>query len=43
MIKRVCVFGSYKNLNPEAKKEIVRIGQMLAQNGATVMSGVSAE
>jgi uncharacterized protein (TIGR00730 family) len=39
MIKKVCVFGSYKDLKPEAKEETVRIGQMLAQKGVTVMSG----
>jgi uncharacterized protein (TIGR00730 family) len=39
MIKKVCVFGSYKDLKTEAKEETVRLGQMLAQNGITVMSG----
>lgn len=39
MIKKVCIFGSYKDLKPETKEEIVHLGQMLAGNGITVISG----
>ena len=39
MIKKVCVFGSYKDLKPEAKEQTIRLGQMLAKNGVTVISG----
>lgn len=39
MIKKVCIFGSYKDLSQETKEEIVRLGKMLAQKGITVMSG----
>jgi hypothetical protein len=31
MIKKVCIFGSYKDLSQETKEEIVRLGKMLAQ------------
>jgi hypothetical protein len=39
MIKKVCIFGSCKDLSQETKHETVRLGEMLAQNGITVMSG----
>jgi uncharacterized protein (TIGR00730 family) len=39
MIKKVCIFGSYKDLSKEKKEEIVRLGKHLAQMGITVMSG----
>jgi uncharacterized protein (TIGR00730 family) len=39
MIKKVCFFGSYKDLSKETKEEIVRLGRMLAQRGITVISG----
>ena len=39
MIRKVCIFGSYKDLSQETKEEIVRLGKMLAQLGVTVMSG----
>jgi uncharacterized protein (TIGR00730 family) len=39
MIKKVCIFGSYKELNKENKEEIVCLGKQLAQMGITVMSG----
>jgi Predicted Rossmann fold nucleotide-binding protein len=39
MTKKVCIFGSYKDLKPQTKEDTVRLGQMLAQNGITVMSG----
>jgi uncharacterized protein (TIGR00725 family) len=39
MIKKVCIFGSYKDLTKETKEETVRLGKMLAEMGITVMSG----
>jgi uncharacterized protein (TIGR00730 family) len=39
MIKKVCIFGSYKDLSKETKEETVRLGKMLAEMGVTVMSG----
>ena len=39
MISKVCVFGSYKDLKPQTKDETVRLGQMLAEKGVTVVSG----
>jgi uncharacterized protein (TIGR00730 family) len=39
MTKKVCVFGSYKDVTPQTKQEIVRLGKMLAERGITVMSG----
>jgi uncharacterized protein (TIGR00730 family) len=39
MIKKVCVFGSYKDLKPEAKEETVQLGKKLAEKGITVLSG----
>ncbi len=39
MIRKVCVFGSYKDVTPQTKQEIVRLGKMLAERGITVMSG----
>ena len=39
MVKKVCIFGSYKDLNQETKEDIVHLGKMLAHNGITVMSG----
>ena len=39
MTKKVCIFGSYKDLSQETKDEIVRLGKTLAQKGITVMSG----
>jgi uncharacterized protein (TIGR00730 family) len=39
IIKKVCIFGSYKDLNKETKEETVRLGKMLAEMGITVMSG----
>jgi len=37
--KRVCVFGSYKNLNKKKKEEIVKLGRLLAEKGFDVVSG----
>jgi uncharacterized protein (TIGR00730 family) len=39
MIKKVCIFGSCKDLSQETKEEIFRLGKILAQMGVTVMSG----
>ena len=39
MIKSVCIFGSYKDLSKKEKAEVVRLGKLLAQKGATVISG----
>lgn len=39
MIKKVCIFGSYKDLSKKEKAEIVRLGKLLAQVGLTVISG----
>lgn len=39
MIKKACIFGSYKDLSQEKKEEIVGLGKQLAQMGITVMSG----
>ena len=37
--KLVCVFGSYKDLSKKEKEEIIRLGKLLAEQGATVISG----
>jgi len=39
MLKKVCIFGSYKDLSKKQKDEVVRLGNLLAQKGATVISG----
>jgi len=39
MIKTVCIFGSYKDLGKKEKSEVVRLGKLLAEKGATVISG----
>ena len=39
MVKTICIFGSYKDLSKKEKEEIVRLGKLLAQRGATVISG----
>lgn len=39
MKKRVCVFGSYKDLGKKKKEEIVKLGRLLAENGFEVLSG----
>ena len=38
-MKKVCVFGTYKNLGRKEKDDIVRLGKLLAENGITVVSG----
>jgi uncharacterized protein (TIGR00730 family) len=37
--KRVCVFGSYKDLGGKEKERIVRLGRLLAEKGFEVVSG----
>ena len=39
MIKRVCVFGSYKSLGKKKREDIVRLGGLLAEKGIEVISG----
>ena len=39
MVKKVCIFGSYKDLSKKEKAEIVRLGKLLAQKAVTVISG----
>ncbi len=39
MIKKVCIFGSYKDQSQEKKETIERLGKQLAQMGITVISG----
>ncbi len=39
MMKKICVFGTYKDLGAGQKGEIVRLGKLLAENGFTVVSG----
>ena len=39
MLKKVCIFGSYKDLSSKEKAEIFRLGEILARNGITVISG----
>ncbi|MFA5362948.1 MAG: LOG family protein [Candidatus Omnitrophota bacterium] len=38
-MKKVCIFGSYKDLGARQKEDVFRLGQMLAQKGFTVVSG----
>ena len=38
-VKKVCIFGSYKDLDKKQKNEIIRLGKLLAQKGFTVVSG----
>jgi uncharacterized protein (TIGR00730 family) len=38
-IKSVCIFGSYKDLSPAEKSEIVRLGKLLAEKGIEIISG----
>ena len=39
MRKRVCVFGSYKELGKKERENIVRLGNLLAKKGFIVVSG----
>jgi uncharacterized protein (TIGR00730 family) len=36
---KVCVFGTYKNLTESKRREIIRLGELLAKSGITVVSG----
>lgn len=38
-MKKVCVFGTYKNLGKKEKEDIARLGRLLAENNITVVSG----
>ena len=38
-MKKVCVFGTYKNLGEKEKEGIIRLGRLLAENGIAVVSG----
>jgi len=38
-VKKVCIFGSYRDLDKKQKNEIVRLGKLLAREGFTVVSG----
>ena len=38
-MKKVCVFGSYKNLGKKEKQKIVELGRLLAEGGFDVISG----
>jgi uncharacterized protein (TIGR00730 family) len=38
-LKSVCIFGSYKDLSPTEKSDIVRLGKMLAEKGIEIISG----
>ena len=39
MAKRVCVFGSYKNLAKKEKENIINLGRLLAESGFEVITG----
>ena len=39
MQKRVCVFGSYKDLGKKEKENIIKLGRLLAEKGFEVVSG----
>ena len=39
MKKRVCVFGSYKDLGKKEKEDVVKLGKLLAEGGCDVVSG----
>ena len=38
-MKKVCVFGTYKNLSQNEKGDMVKLGKLLAENDITVISG----
>ena len=38
-MKRVCIFGSYKELGKKDKENIVTLGRLLAEKGFEVISG----
>ncbi len=39
MVRKICIFGSYKDLSKNEKDEVIRLGKLLAEKGATVISG----
>ena len=39
MAKKVCVFGSYKNLSKKDKENVIKLGRLLAEKGFEVVSG----
>ncbi len=38
-MKKVCIFGSYKDLGRKEKQNIVKLGRLLAEKGFEVMTG----
>ncbi|MFB3895801.1 MAG: LOG family protein [bacterium] len=38
-LKRICIFGSYKDLSPTEKQDTVRLGKLLAEQGFEIISG----
>lgn len=38
-MKKICVFGTYKNLGKKKKDEIAKLGRLLAEKGIVVVSG----
>ena len=38
-MKKICVFGTYKNLGKKEKEDITRLGKLLTENGIVVISG----
>lgn len=38
-MKKICVFGTYKNLAKKGKDNIIRLGRLLAENDIAVVSG----
>jgi hypothetical protein len=38
-MKKICIFGTYKNLPKKEKEDIVRLGKLLAENGLIVVTG----
>ena len=38
-MKKICVFGTYKDLGEKEKVDIIRLGKLLAENGMAVVSG----
>ena len=39
VMKKVCVFGTYRNLGKKEKADIVKLGRLLAEKGIVVVSG----
>jgi len=38
-MKKVCVFGTYRNLGEKEKNDIIKLGRLLASGGAAVVCG----